>query len=238
MSSQKFTCVVVEDEQHTTRLMKKYISQIDQLVLLACFVSPLELINSELLAEVDIIYLDIQMPNMTGMEFLSLTQTKAEVILTTAYSEYALDGYEHNVIDYLLKPVDFPRFVKASKKAIEQRILKSKARDTNKNNQKDEYLMLKVDKKLVRIYKEDIVYIQSDWNYLHVYTKTEKFMVLGTMKNIEATLSNDEFIRIHKSYLINHKYFEYLEGNQVLINGIKLQVSRNYKQDLINFFKK
>lgn len=238
MSNQKFTCVVVEDEQHTSRLMEKYISQIDQLVLLGCFVSPIELLNSEHLAKVDIIYLDIQMPNMTGIEFLRLAQTNAEIILTTAYSEYALDGYQLNVIDYLLKPVDFPRFVKASKKAIELLILKDKARQTNKIIEKEKYLMLKVDKKLVRVYIKDIVYIQSDWNYLHIYTKTEKLVVLGTMKGIEDTLSNHDFLRIHKSYLINHEHCEYIEGNQLRINGIMLQVSRNYKQNLMNSLKK
>ena len=240
MSNKPYKCVVVEDEQHTARLMEQYISQMEQLDLEGIFISPLELMNHSSLNEIDIIFLDIQTPNMTGIEFLKSLPVTSQVILTTAYPDYALEGYELNITDYLLKPVDFPRFVKAVNKAIEQITLKAGSEQVSvpaEQKSLSKFLMLKVDKKLARVNMDDIIYIKSDWNYLHFYTLKDKYVVLGTMKKIEAKLSEFQFVRIHKSYLINYDFFEYIEGNMVQVNGIKLQVSRNYKQDLINFLK-
>lgn len=224
--------MILEDEQHTSRLMVDYVSKIKQLELIGVFVSPIELLNFKQLKEVQLIYLDIQMPDMTGLDFLKSNNIQAEVIITTAYSEHALEGYELNVIDYLLKPVELPRFIQATHKAIEQIALKQ-APPAAQTVDAPDFLMLKVDKKIVKILIKDIVYIQSDWNYIHVHTNKQKFMVLSTMKSIEESLESFSFIRIHKSYLVNLDYFEFLEGNQIQVNGIKLQVSRNYKNDLL-----
>lgn len=231
MQDNKIKCVIVEDEQHTTRLMEDYISKVNKLEWLGSFLSPVELMNFERFSEVQIIYLDIHMPGMTGLEFLESIPINAEVIFTTAYSEYAIKGYELNVTDYLVKPVEFSRFLKATNKAIEN----IKLRQAIVSEERDNYIMLKVDKKLMRFVISDIIYIQSDWNYIYVYTKEGKYMVLTTMKSMEENLLGHNFIRIHKSYLINLKYFEFIEGNQVQVGGTKLQVSRNYKKDLIDY---
>ena len=232
MSDTKIKCVVVEDEQHTARLMENYISQIKQLEWLGSFVTPVDLLNFARIDEVQIIYLDIQMPGMTGVDFLKLKPVDAEVIFTTAYSKYALEGYELDVTDYLLKPVELPRFIKATHKAIDRIQLKSSQNNTSEK--RSEYILLKVDKKLIRIAVNEIRYIQSDWNYVHVHTSQKKYMVLSTMKSTENELSSYDFVRIHKSFLINLYHFESIEGNIVqLKNGIRLQVSRNYKQGLI-----
>lgn len=232
MSDTKIKCVVVEDEQHTARLMEHYIAQMKQLECLGSFVTPVELLNFERLNEVQIIYLDIQTPSMTGLEFLKSKPLNAAVIFTTAYSQYAIEGYELDVTDYLLKPVELPRFIKATQKAIERIQLKS-----SKNNATappNERILFKVDKKLVRVLVDDILYVQSDWNYVYVHTTKNKHMVLSTMKSMESELAPYNFIRIHKSFLINLKHFESIEGNMVqLSGGAKLHVSRNYKQGLI-----
>jgi DNA-binding LytR/AlgR family response regulator len=227
---EKIKCVIIEDEQHTSRLMEDYVSKIKQLELMGTFISPISLLNYDKLDEIQLIYLDIQMPEMTGIDFLKSIPTNAEIILTTAYSEYALQGYELNVTDYLLKPVELGRFIAATNKAIENIKLKQ-LRDTKSGD--DEYIIVKVDKKHVKINIKDIVYIQSDWNYMNIYTTKEKHMVLGTLKSIEETLSAKNFVRIHKSYLINLSHVEFIEGNQVQLNGIKLQISRNYKNTLL-----
>ncbi len=229
MSNPKIKCVILEDEKHTSRLMVEYVSKIDQLELVGVFLSPIEFLNFKDIEAVQIIYLDIQMPDMTGLDFLKSKSIQAEVIITTAYSEHAIEGYQLNVVDYLLKPVELSRFIQASHKAIEQINLKQKSN----TKEEPDYLILKVDKKLVKIFIKDIVYIKSDWNYIHVYTKNQKYMVLSTMKSIEDSLSHSNFIRIHKSYLINLNYFEFIEGNQIQINGTTLQVSRNHKSELI-----
>lgn len=232
MSNSKIKCVIVEDEEHTTMLMENYIGQMDQLEHIGSFVTPLELLNFDRIKEVQIIYLDIQMPDMTGIDFLKLKPINAEVIFTTAYSKYAVEGYELNVIDYLLKPVKLPRFIKATQKAIEQIYLKTTQKSVT--SPPDEHLILKVDKKLVKVEIRDILYIQSDWNYVNVHTAQKKYMVLGSLKSMKQELERFKFIRIHKSFLINLKHFKALEGNMIeLSNDIKLHVSRNYKQTLI-----
>jgi len=233
MMENKIKCVILEDEQHTSRLMVNYVSKIQQLDLVGVFLSPIELLNFKGLKEVQIIYLDIQMPDMTGLDFLKSNCINAEVIITTAYSEHALEGYELNVIDYLLKPVELPRFIQATQKAIEQILLKHPSKIIQQFLDVPNYLMLKVDKKIVKVLIKDIVYIQSDWNYIHVYTKNQKYMVLSTMKSIEESLEEFSFIRIHKSYLINLDYFEFIESNQIQVNGVKLQVSRKYKAEVM-----
>ncbi len=227
---EKIKCVIIEDEQHTSRLMEDYVSKIKQLELMGTFISPISLLNYNKLDEIQLIYLDIQMPEMTGIDFLKSIPTNAEIILTTAYSEYALQGYELNVTDYLLKPVELGRFIAATNKAIENIKLKQ-LRDAKSSD--DDYIVVKVDKKHVKINIKDIVYIQADWNYMNIYTIKEKHMVLGTLKSIEEVLSAKNFVRIHKSYLINLSHVEFIEGNQVQLNGIKLQISRNYKNTLL-----
>lgn len=229
MADSNIKCVIIEDEQHTTRLMEDYVSKVAKLELLGSFVSPIDFMNYERSSEVQLIYLDINLPGMTGLDFLHSIDVNAEVIFTTAYSEYAIQGYELNVTDYLVKPVEFSRFLKATNKAIGLINLKR----GNINTRSEGYIMLKVDKKLMKFVISDIIYIQSDWNYIYVHTKEGKFMVLSTMKGIEEMLSKYNFIRIHKSYLINLDYFEFIEGNQVQVGGVKLQVSRNYKNDLL-----
>ena len=157
-----------------------------------------------------------------------------KIILTTAYSEYAIEGYELDVIDYLLKPIGFSRFVKATNKAIDS-ISMSQIKGDAANA--SDFLMLRVDKKVIKVFIKDITHIESDWNYVHVHTTTSKMMVLSTMKGIEEKLSAYNFIRIHKSFIINFDFFESLEGNLVQVNGNKLIVSRNYKEALINLLQ-
>lgn len=228
----KVKCIIVEDEQYTTLLMENYVSQMKNLELLGTFVSPLDVLSFDRLDEVQIIYLDIQMPGMTGVEFLKSKAIEAEIIFTTAYSKYAIEGYELNITDYLLKPVEFPRFVKATQKAIEKIRLKAQAPQSPSTPAN---ITLKVDKKLVRVSVEDIIFVQSDWNYIHVYTHDKKYMVLRTMKAIERMLEPFNFVRIHKSYLINFDQLISLEGNMVeMFGNHRIQVSRNYKLGLLH----
>ena len=235
-----YKCVIVEDEQPNLRLLENYVHNIESLELIGSFVSPVELINFKRLSEIQIIYLDIQMPVMTGIDLLKTISTNAEIIMTTSYSEYALEGYDLNVTDYLLKPIEFSRFLKATNRAIEKINLKQHVQPNNLSADKssDEAIILKVDKKLMKVKISDIIYIQSDWNYIYVHTSSSKLIVLSTMKNIEQSLSGYNFIRIHKSYLINMDYFEFIEGNQVSVNGKILQVSRGFKADLLQRINK
>lgn len=229
MKEKRYKCVIVEDEQHTARLMENYVSQVTKIELIGSFISPLELLNFERLSEVQIMYLDIQTPGMTGVDFIKSIPNKAEIIFATAYSEYALDGYNLNITYYLLKPVELPRFIQATDKAIKQIELKNQP----SASQEQEHVMLKVDKKLMRVALNDIVYIESDWNYVYVHTIEKRLVVLSTMKKMEELFSPHNFIRIHKSFLINLNFFESIEGNTLIVNGNKLLVSRGYKNSLL-----
>ncbi|WP_459210806.1 LytR/AlgR family response regulator transcription factor [Aquimarina rhabdastrellae] len=229
MKNTKINCVIVEDEQHNMLLLENYIEKMDNLNLIGSFISPVQLLNFDKLSEVQIIYLDIQMPEMTGIEFLKSIATTAQIILTTAYSEYAIEGYELNITDYLLKPVGFSRFVKATSKAIDIIELQQTKLASNTTD----FLMFKVDKRVVKVFVKDIIYIESDWNYIHVHTTDTKIMVLSTLKNIDEKLKEYNFVKIHKSFIINFDHFESIEGNLVQVNGAKLTVSRNYKENLL-----
>ena len=233
MNSNRVNCVIVEDEVHNTRLLESYISQIDRLHHIGSFTNAIDLMNFQRLEEVQIIYLDIQMPTMTGLEFLRSQTVQSEVIIITAYSEYALEGYDLNITDYLLKPVELSRFVKATQKALENLRLQ----ESNPQPSKDAHLMLKVDKKLVKVIIKDILYVQSDWNYVYVHTLKQRHMVLSTMKGIEQLLSEHKFIRIHKSYLINMDHFEFVEGAMAKVGGSELPVSRKYRNQLMEALK-
>ena len=230
MIQEIINCVIIEDEEPNKRLLENYIEQIDSLKLIGSFNSPIEFVSSGNLTNVQILYLDIQMPEMTGIEFLRAIPTDAEVIFTTAYPDFALQGYELNVTDYLLKPIEFDRFLRATNKAMSNIKLK---KDATNIIEEQEYIFFKADKRLIRMAIKDIVYIKADWNYVHVVTKKSKVMVLSTMKSIEDDLSNSNFVRIHKSFIINLDYFEFIEGNRVSVNGEYLQVSRGYKVDLM-----
>lgn len=227
----KYKCAIIEDEHHNQNLLQSYVSQMNKIELLGTFSSPVDFLNFDRIDEIAIIFLDIHLPGMTGIEFLKSKVTNAEVIITTAYSDYALDGYELDVVHYLLKPIELHQFIKATQKAIEQIKLKATKLENKKTPLKS--VILKVDKKLVKVLITDIIYIKADWNYVQVYTPNAKLMVLSTMKVMEEVLPNS-FMRIHKSFLINLEHFKSLEGNTIqLTDNTQLHVSRNYKPQLL-----
>ncbi|MCT4616557.1 MAG: LytTR family DNA-binding domain-containing protein [Marinifilaceae bacterium] len=229
----KYNIAILEDEEPNARLLESYITQIEDLTLIGKFSNPVEFINSKQSSQVEILLLDIHMPIMNGMDFLKNINPNAEVIITTAYPQYAISGYEYSVVDYLLKPVEMSRFIQAINKAKDNIKIK---RDTDLKN--SNFRIFKVDKKLMKINLDDIVYIKSDWNYIHIFTNNSKYVVLSTMKKIEKDLFYENFIRIHKTLIINLNYFEYIEGNTVCINGNKLQIGKSYKQNFLNIISK
>ena len=227
--TEKIKCVIVEDEDHSRMLIEDYISKVATLELIGSFTSPIDLLNFTNLDDVQIIYLDIQMPDMTGIEFLKTIPVNAEVIFTTAYSDYALEGYSLNVTDYLLKPVELSRFMQATHKASDNIQIKKKKKIFGK----EDCIVLKVDKKLVKVSVNDIIYIQSNWDYVHIMMRKKKYIVHSTMKNVEDLLSKYQFIRIHKSYLINANLIDFMEGNVIVVQGKRLPVSRRCKDNLM-----
>jgi DNA-binding LytR/AlgR family response regulator len=179
-------------------------------------------------------FLDIQMPDITGVEFIKSLQHKPATIFTTAYSEYALEGYQLDVIDYLVKPFPLDRFIKAVNKAIEYIDLKRNA--TNNNQQKvtdSNHLLLHADHKIYKVALNDIKYIEGLKEYVSYYTSEKRIIVLQSLKSIEESLPPDKFIRVHRSYIVPIDKIKTLDGNQVQIGDKLIPIGRSYKEDVM-----
>ena len=228
-------CIIVDDEYPARILMKEYIGQVSHLNLMGSFGNPIEALNYLQDQPVDLIFLDIQMPEISGLGFINALKIKPMVILTTAYADYALDGYELNVIDYLLKPIKFDRFYQSVTKARELLELKTKPG----NHQKPEtltvkkHIIIKADRKIYRILLEDIYFIQGLREYVTFHTVQGKIISLDALKRLEDTLPGSRFMRVHKSYIINKLRVESLHGNNLVINGIDIPFSKNMREKIL-----
>jgi DNA-binding LytR/AlgR family response regulator len=229
-----YTCLIVDDEQLARRLLKEFVSKIPMLELKGMCKSPLEAMDILSSQHIDIMFLDIQMPDITGVEFIKSLQHKPATIFTTAYSEYALEGYQLDVIDYLVKPFPLDRFIKAVNKAIEYIDLKRNA--TNSNQQKDtdsNHLLLHADHKIYKVALDDIKYIEGLKEYVSYYTSEKRIIVLQSLKSIEESLPSDKFIRVHRSYIVPINKIKTLDGNQVQIGDKLIPIGRSYKEDVM-----
>lgn len=229
------TCAIVDDEALARKLLEDHIAKLPALKLLASVKSPLLLVSELADKKVDLLFMDIQMPDIKGTSFVKTLQNKPLVVFTTAYPEYALEGFELDAIDYLVKPIGFERFLQAFQKA--QAYLKpaqqSIENDHSHSEQKADYLMVKADHKLHKLKHKDIMYIEGLKEYVSFYTSAGKRIIaLESLKKLEEDLP-ENFMRIHKSYIINLHELESMEGNMVHIASKTLPVGGSYKELLI-----
>lgn len=234
MTSQ-FKCLIVDDEQAAHYVLQHYIRQVDQLELIGNCYDALEAINFLHRQPVDLLFLDINMPQITGLQLLQTLAHPPRVILTTAYSEFALESYEYNVVDYLLKPIEFPRFLKAVDKIIvateierNQTVVETKSAQS---------IVVKVDADWVQIPYEEIAYIQSWGNYVKVFTARQMYLAAITMTEVERRLPSKLFMRIHKSYLVPLHKISRMSGNEVMVGTATLPVGMTYRRELIERLK-
>ena len=234
-----YSCIIIDDEEIGRDLLENFIGRIPHLELLGKFSNPLEALSGLKVESVDLIFLDIQMPAMTGIEFLKTLSNAPAVIFTTAYAEYAVKGYELSVTDYLLKPFSFTRFLQAVNKATELIDLKDKAKQeplpSPPPNSKPplEFLLINADHKIHRLYLKDILYIQSMKEYVVYYTAQTKIMALGSLKGLEEKLPATDFMRIHKSYIVAKKKVKSLYGNQLELENITLPIGGSYRDEVM-----
>lgn len=232
----KYNCLIVDDEHLARTLLENYISKIPTLSLAGKCKNPLEAIEVLEKTKIDIIFLDIQMPELTGIEFLKTLTDPPVVILTTAYQEYALESYQFDVTDYLLKPFSLERFLKAVNKAAKLLELKNSPPVVQETpvieTVEQKFLNIKVDHKIRRIDLNKILYIEGMKEYVTVFTGEEKLVTLESLKKLEDFLPANQFIRIHKSYIAAIDKITALDGNQVYLNKIILPVGKVYK-DLV-----
>lgn len=226
----KFKCIVVDDEQLARKLLQEYIEKVPYLELEAQFKNPLEAISFLQDHPIDLLFLDIQMPDLTGIEMLKSITLKTSVILTTAYSEYAIEGYELNVIDYLLKPFSFERFLQGVNKVSELLKLKYQAEI---GTQPAAYITIQAEHKIYKMILNEILYIEGLKEYVSYYTtKGQRIIALQSLKSLEETLPKNGFMRIHRSYIVPIDKIDTLEGNRVRIGEKLIPIGRSYK-DLV-----
>ncbi len=226
-------CLVVDDEAYAARLVADYISKIPYLSLEGSYANAIEALTRVQQGGIDLVFLDIQMPLLTGMQFLQLCQGRCKVVLITAYPEYALQGYEHDVIDYLLKPVAFERFLKAAQKAYT--VLNQPAAEIPASNDTpapgNAYMFVKGDSKnkFLKVNFDDILYIEGLKNYVSVFTAQQRIITYQALRELELQLPHPPFVRIHKSYLISIRHVRMVDGHQVYIGDQTLPVGETYR---------
>ena len=224
-------CLIIDDENHAIELLADYIESVSFLKLESTTNDPIEglkLINGR---NYDIIFLDVEMPKITGLELLAGISQKSKVVITSANRGYAADGYEHEIFDFLLKPVRFERFLK-----VVQKIFNATAKENT--NTKDDFIFVKLDSKnrLKKIQHSDIIYIEGAGNYITIHTITEKVVTYLTIKDFEELVPPEKFMRVQKSYVVAIEKIMGLEGNEILLeNNKSVLVGESYRQKVHEF---
>lgn len=240
----KLKCIAVDDEPLALDIIEDYVSKVPFLELVKRTENAIEALQMVQSGGIDIVFLDIQMPELTGIQFLKIANGKASYILTTAYSQYALESYDLNVSDYLLKPIAFDRFYKAVEKVHDR--LKTSQPDINiqplvavaspvvATNPVQDFIFVKTEHKIQKIELDDILYIEGLKDYISIFTKTERVITLQNMKKMEETLPKDQFIRVHKSYIIALDKIESIERSRITICSKIIPIGDTYRDE---FFK-
>ena len=222
------SCLIVDDEPLSRDVLRKYIADVKDLQLLAECGKAAEASHLLNLHQIDIIFLDINMPGLSGISFARSLIVSPLIIFTTAYPEYAVEGFELDATDYLVKPYSFERFLKAVNRAIEQ------LSAYNGYSADEGKILVKADKKLYALKFSEILLIEGQSDYIRIRTEGENLVVHDTIKNFLANLPENEFMRIHKSYVVNLKQIEYIEGNQVRIGEHMVPVSPVHREELLS----
>ncbi len=226
-------CIIVDDEPLALEILSDYVSKTAGLDLVNTYTNPIEAFASIEKDKIQLIFLDVQMPELTGIQFMKLLGNKAKVILTTAYPEYALDGYEHNIIDYLLKPISFERFQKAIQKigSFTEVLNFSESKIGAEDQNILEHIFVKTEHKIVRIDLNDILYIEGLKDYISIYTPSERILTLMNMKKVEELLPSKRFIRVHKSYIVSMEKIKSIEKNRIYIEEQGIPIGDTYKDE-------
>jgi DNA-binding LytR/AlgR family response regulator len=227
----KLRCIIIDDEPVARRLLKEYIEDISFLEIAGEADNPLKaqvILDRE---PVDLIFLDINMPKLTGIEFLQSNKSLPMVIMTTAYAEHALDGFTLDVLDYLVKPFSFSRFLKACNKAREYHEMKIQA--GNKANVDGNYFFVKYNGRVEKVLYDDLLYVEAALNYVILHTSDNKMIVYLTIKGIIEDLPAATFIKVHKSFIVNKHKIKSIEGNIIHIGNAEIPISQAYHEDVM-----
>jgi DNA-binding LytR/AlgR family response regulator len=228
----KLKCIIIDDEPIARRLLQEFVEEIDYLELAGQAENPLKAMTLLNENDIDIIFLDINMPKINGIDFIKSSKTTASFIMTTAYAEYAAEAFGLDVLDYLVKPIAFDRFLKACNKAKEIREYKKTKQD--KTIRTNDHFFIKCNNQIEKVLYEDLIYAEAMLNYVMLYTKSKKMMVYVTIKSLEEQLPADMFMKVHKSFIVNLSKIRSIEGNILDIGNEKITISQNLREKVIN----
>lgn len=228
-------CLIVDDESLAVDVISEYVSRIDKLHLVDTCNNAIEAMQKLNENEVDLLFLDIQMPGLTGLQLIRNLSHRPEVIFTTAYSEYALEGFELEALDYLIKPISFERFIKAVNRYFKSHQQIEIPQNITSNTFSDAFIFVKSDKMMVKIVLQDIKYIESLRNYVSIYLSDgREIKTMNTISNIEEKLPETHFIRVHRSYIIAIDKIESYTTGSLNISDKNIPIGRNYKEQVLN----
>jgi DNA-binding LytR/AlgR family response regulator len=228
----KLKCIIIDDEPIARKVLQEFIEDIDFLELIGQAENPLKAMPLLSESDVNIIFLDINMPKINGIDFLKNSKTNAIVILTTAYAEFAIEAYSLDVLDYLLKPIAFDRFLKACNKAKE--ISENKVLSLAKSHPINDHFFIKCENQIEKVLYEELLYAEAMLNYVMLYTDSRKMMVYITIKRLEEQLPADTFIKVHKSFIVNINKVKSIEGNILDVGNKKITISQNLREKVLN----
>ena len=225
-------CIIAEDEPISQDLLEKYIRDVPNLNLLAICNNAFEARDVLLDQQVDLIFLDINMPKLSGMSFIKSLNNPPLVIFTTAYPEYAIESYEVNAVDYLMKPFSFDRFVKAVNKAFDR------IRQPGSGKTEESFVMLKADKKVYKVPVNEITHLEAMGDYVKVHYEGSYIMVHDTLQHLLNEIQTENLIRIHRSWAVSMNHISYIEGNEINIGDLVIPVGKSYKELFLRRLKK
>jgi DNA-binding LytR/AlgR family response regulator len=225
-------CIVIDDEPLARKGLNEYINDVDFLTVAGEYDNPLKASQAIHEGETQLLFLDIQMPKISGLEFMKSLKQPPPVIFTTAYPQYALDGFDLNALDYLVKPISFDRFLKAAYKAKEFYEVRQKNLVPPADENDKQYLFVKADNKLVKIFYGDILFVEALQNYVCIHTLNKKYITYLTIKSVEEFLPANVFIKTHKSFIVSAPRIESIDGNDILIGTHHIPISRNMKEEV------
>jgi DNA-binding LytR/AlgR family response regulator len=227
----KLNCLIIDDEPFARKGLEEHVQEIDFLNLVASCENALKAstyINEQ---KIDLVFLDIHMPKVSGMDFLKTLKNPPLTIITTAYSDYALEGYTLDVIDYLVKPISFERFLKASQKALE--IFQLRSRAGQSTTPETDFFFVRCERKFEKVFFRDVSYVEGMQNYAVIHVAGRKLITYITLASLESQLPKDQFLKVHKSFLISVPHVKAIEGDEIILDSARIPISRTLREQVV-----
>jgi DNA-binding LytR/AlgR family response regulator len=226
-------CLVVDDEPPAREIIRRYIEEMPTLELVAECANAIQAFTVLQQQPVDLMFLDIRMPQLNGNDFLKTLKNPPKVIFTTAYTEYALEGYELDVVDYLMKPIPFDRFLKAVNKAFQQAVAKQEGIQVNEDKKSESFVYFRADRKMVKVMLQDILYIESMKDYIKVMTAAGVIITKQSISSVEAMLPEKDFVRVHRSYIVSLDKIKTFTSELIEINKTEIPIGKLYRNGVL-----